>query len=206
MFAAVLAEFGVRTKERTLEVLALLATVSCTVWFVKLAGNHYTVMSAYWSGFVSRALDLWSVPALMAFVGWRLCRKDGWLAELRTMAFVIAAVMGFILVTAESKWFGELVVPTIGAGCITIVWALIAFALLAGGIVRRRKAIRLTGLGLLGLSVFKVLFFDTASLATPARVAVFAAVGVLMLVGAFLYLKFRTLFEADDSASAVNRV
>jgi uncharacterized membrane protein len=173
---------------------------------MKLAGDHYTMMSDYCSDFVSRALDLWGAPALMVFVGWRLCRKDGWLAELRTTAFVIASVMGFILVTAESKWFGTLVVPTIGGGCITIVWAAIAFGLLAGGIIRRRKAIRLTGLGLLGLSVFKVLFFDTASLATPARVAVFAAVGALMLVGAFLYLKFRTLFEADDSAPAANKV
>ena len=102
--------------------------------------------------------------------------------------------------TAESRWFGELVLPSVGGGYITIVWATIAAALLTAGIVRRWKAIRLTGLGLLGLSVFKVLFIDTASLATPARVAVFAAVGVLMLVGAFLYLKFKNVFEAGAEA------
>ena len=85
--------------------------------------------------------------------------------------------------------------PSVGGGCITIVWATIAASLLTAGIVRRWKAIRLTGLGLLGLSVFKVLFIDTSSLATPARVAVFAAVGVLMVAGAFLYLKFRNRFE-----------
>ena len=34
-----------------------------------------------------------------------------------------------------------------------------------------------------------------ASFATPARVAVFAAVGVLMVAGAFLYLRFKNLFE-----------
>ena len=197
VFAAILAELSVRTKERTLEVMSLIATVGCAVGFVILTGEHYEAMQCYWAGFVSRALDLWGAPVLTAFVGWRLCRKDGWLGELRVTAFVIASVMGFILVTAESKWFGTLVVPTIGSGCITIVWAAIAFALLTAGIVRRWKVIRLCGLGLLGLSVFKVLFFDTASLATPARVAVFAAVGVLMLVGAFLYLKFRNLFEEE---------
>ena len=85
--------------------------------------------------------------------------------------------------------------PSVGGGCITIVWATIAASLLTVGIVRRWKAIRLTGLGLLGLSVFKVLFIDTSSLSTPARVAVFAAVGVLMVAGAFLYLKFRNRFE-----------
>ena len=186
--------------------MSLIATVGCSVGFVVLTGKHYETMQCYWAGFVSRALDLWGAPALMAFVGWRLCRKGGWLEELRTTAFVIASVMGLILVTAESKWFGELVLPSVGGGCITIVWAAIAFTLLTAGIVRRWKAIRLTGLGLLGLSVFKVLFFDTASLATPARVAVFAAVGVLMIVGAFLYLKFRTLFEAEPDAPAANKV
>ena len=199
-FAAVLAELSVRTKERTLAVMSLIATVGCAVGFVILTGKHYETMQCYWAGFVSRALDLWGAPALMAFIGWRLCRKGGWLEELRTKSYVIASVMGFILVTAESKWFGTLVVPTIGSGCITIVWATIAFGLLTMGIVRRWKVIRLCGLGLLGLAVFKVLFFDTASLATPARVAVFAAVGVLMLVGAFLYLKFKNVFEAGAEA------
>lgn len=197
-FAAVLAELSVRTKERTLEVMSLLATVGCAVWFLILAGGHYEAMHGYWAGFASRALDLWGAPVLTAFIGWRLCRKGGWIEELRTTSYVIAAVMGFILVTAESKWFGDQVLPSVGGGCITIVWATIAASLLTAGIVRRWKAIRLTGLGLLGLSVFKVLFIDTASLATPARVAVFAAVGVLMLVGAFLYLKFRSLFESQE--------
>ena len=35
----------------------------------------------------------------------------------------------------------------------------------------------------------------SVSAATPARVAVFAAVGVLMIAGAFLYLKSRSAFE-----------
>ena len=50
----------------------------------------------------------------------------------------------------------------------------------------------------LALSVAKLLFVDTASLATPGRVGVFAAVGVLLIAGAFLYLKFKPLFEAKD--------
>ena len=47
--------------------------------------------------------------------------------------------------------------------------------------------------GLVGISLMATLVL--ASLATPARVAVFAAVGVLMVAGAFLYLKFRNRFE-----------
>ena len=203
-FAAILAELSVRTKERTLAILSLVVTVGCGVGWAALTGGHYDHMSNYWAELGSRSLELWCLPALLVLLGARLAARGAWLEKTQSAFFGATAIQVFILVTAESKWFGELVLPSVGGGCITIVWAAIAFALLTAGIVRRRKAIRLCGLGLLGLSVFKVLFFDTASLATPARVAVFAAVGVLMLVGAFLYLKFRTLFEAEPDAPAAN--
>ena len=40
-----------------------------------------------------------------------------------------------------------------------------------------------------------LLIVDTASLATPKRVGVIAAVGVLLIAGAFLYLKFKSFFK-----------
>ena len=43
--------------------------------------------------------------------------------------------------------------------------------------------------------VLKVLLIDTAHLASPARVALFALAGVLLIIGAFLYMKFRERFE-----------
>ena len=197
-FAAILAELSARTKERTLEELSLVVTAGCVIGWIVLAGKNYEQMSVYWTGLANRSLELWSLPALFAFHGVRIAARGTRMENTRMSFFVGAAILAFILVTAESKWFGDLVLPSVGGGCITIVWATIAASLLTAGIVRRWKAIRLTGLGLLGLSVFKVLFIDTASLATPARVAVFAAVGVLMVAGAFLYLKFRSLFESQE--------
>jgi len=198
-FAAVLAELSVRTKERTLGILALLTAAACCVGWLGQAGSHYADMTVYWTKLGSRAVDLLSLPALCAFLGVRICREDGWLRELRTPLFVATGVLLFLIVTLESHWFGKLVLPSVGKGMITIVWAAIASGLLTAGIVRRWKSIRLCGLGLLGVSVAKVLFFDTAALATPARVAVFAVVGVLLIAGAFLYLKFKPLFEEEGA-------
>ena len=77
----------------------------------------------------------------------------------------------------------------------TVAWLLVAFAGLWAGIVRRSRATRITALSLLGVSVAKVLLVDTAQLATPARVGVFAIAGILLIVGAFLYMKFKERFE-----------
>ena len=99
--------------------------------------------------------------------------------------------------TVESHFFGREFLPFLRGGFVTVVWAIVASALLATGIVRRVKTVRLWGLGLLAVSVVKLLFLDTASLATPGRVGVFAAVGVLLIAGAFLYLKFKSFFEEE---------
>ena len=121
-----------------------------------------------------------------------MCRKFAWGGMPGVFA---SSALTFLVVTVESYWFGYEYLPSLRDGFVTIVWAVVASALLAAGIVRRSKAARLSGLGILAASVVKLLLFDTASLATPGRVGVFAAVGVLLIVGAFLYLRFRTVFK-----------
>ena len=200
LFAALLAEFGARSGERTLHVLALIATIVMS--FISF-GLFATVVGHGAGGYAHNLIDriqyLWPVPALVAFVGWRIGGDDFWRPwlPLRTCAYVIAAGMAFFVLTVESHFFGREFLPFLRGGFVTIVWAIVASALLATGILRRVKAMRLWGLGLLAASVTKLLLFDTASLATPGRVGVFAAVGVLLIAGAFLYLKFKSLFEEE---------
>ena len=106
----------------------------------------------------NRSLELWCLPALLVFQGLRLAACVTWLEKARTSFFVGAAILAFILVTAESKWFGDLVLPSVGGGCITIVWATIAASLLAAGIVRRWKTIRLMVAGSFLYLKFRNLF------------------------------------------------
>ena len=200
VFAALLAELGARSGERTLQVAAVVATV-----VMSFVGFGRSGMGAdgggYAQGLVDRIQHLWSVPALVAFVGWRLGERAPWKGWLHMWSFRIAAGMSFVVLTAESHFFGREFLPVLRGGFVTIVWAAVASALLAAGIVRRVKAARLAGLGLLALSVAKLLLADTSSLATPGRVGVFAAVGALLIAGAFLYLKFKPLFEEAGAAT-----
>ena len=103
--------------------------------------------------------------------------------------------MTFIFFTGEARIFGYVFFPSLKTGTVSVAWLLAAFAGLWAGIARRSRATRITALSLLGVSVVKVLLMDTARLATPARVGVFALAGVLLIIGAFLYMKFKERFE-----------
>lgn len=195
-FAAALVDIGARSREKTIQVLslALVAALSATA-FLAFANALGHAGRAYARCLADRVQYLWPVPALVAFAGWRLGASGMWLAGIRRAAYSVSAAMAFLVVTGESHLFGHAFLPLLRGGFVTIVWAVAASALLAAGIVRRIKISRLAGLSILGLAVFKLLMVDTERLATPGRVGVFAAVGVLLIAGAFLYLKFKSLFE-----------
>jgi uncharacterized membrane protein len=66
-------------------------------------------------------------------------------------------------------------------------WAGLGFAAIVAGLARRRRALRLGGLGLLALAVVKVFFVDLANLESIWRVGSFLAIGLVLLAGAFAY-------------------
>ena len=138
---------------------------------------------------VLRLIRLWSLPVAAALIA----RRRGPMGLL-----VPAGILTFVYFTVEAWLFGRVFVPELKTGSVTIAWTALAFAGLFAGIVRRVKLARTLSLSLLGVSVAKLLFIDTAHLATPSRVALFALTGVVLLIGAFLYIKYQNLF-ADDA-------
>jgi uncharacterized membrane protein len=70
-------------------------------------------------------------------------------------------------------------------------WAALGFAAIVVGLLRRRRALRLGGLGVLMLAVGKVVLVDLAHLESIWRVGSFLAVGLLLLAGAFAYQRAR---------------
>ena len=70
-------------------------------------------------------------------------------------------------------------------------WGALGFAAIVAGLIRRKRALRLGGLGILALAVGKVFLVDLAHLESIWRVASFLAVGLLLLAGAFAYQRAR---------------
>lgn len=195
--AVAASEAEARSGERILGVLSYLllavAALGGLFYYAPLAYCERPVYKlteltadAYFKELALRLVRLWSLPVAAALIARRV--KVG--------AFAVAALMvAFLFFTGEARIFGYAFLPALKTGTVSVAWLLAAFAGLWAGIVRRSRATRITALSLLGVSVVKVLLMDTAHLATPARVALFALAGVLLIVGAFLYMKFKERFE-----------
>lgn len=75
---------------------------------------------------------------------------------------------------------------------ITLVWALYALAVVAGGFALRMMALRTLGIAIAALLILKVFLLDLQELDGALRVAAFAGVGVLLLVISVLYQRKRS--------------
>jgi uncharacterized membrane protein len=64
----------------------------------------------------------------------------------------------------------------------SIVWTLLAMALMFTGTRRARRGLWLVGGALLGLTVLKLLILDLSAADTLARIVSFIVVGLLMLL------------------------
>lgn len=190
-----------RTHERVLGVLATLFLVAAAVagLFVYAPGAYLELgvrseaESNYAVELLLRMVRLWTLPLAVGWVGWRKGPK----------AFLaVASVFAFLFLTGEAHRFGLHFMPKIFYVAVTVVWTLAAIGCIFGGIRARARAVRMAGLGIICAAVVKLLLFDTAGLSMPARAAVFALVGVLLMVGAFLYLKFKASFEEKGGEDA----
>ena len=203
VFAAILVELGTRNREKSLQILSLVFAAALSLIGPYLyAINIHQYGHGYASGLVARIQCLWSVSALIWFAACRLVAPGMYLHEIRRHALAAAFGMVFLVLTFECHYFGQEFLPSLRGGFMTIAWAIVASLLLFIGIVCRKRWSRLAGLGILAASVAKLLLADTSSLATPVRIGVFAAVGVMLIVGAFLYLKFNSRFEEMDQGTS----
>jgi uncharacterized membrane protein len=141
---------------------------------------------AYISEFLLRLVRLWTLPVASLLVARRL--------KINALG-VAALIVSFLFFTGEARNFGYVFFPSLKSGSVSVAWLFAAFAGLCVGIVRRSRVLRVTALSLLGVTVAKVLLFDTSHLTTPVRVGLFALSGVLLIIGAFLYMKFKERFE-----------
>jgi hypothetical protein len=80
----------------------------------------------------------------------------------------------------------------------TILWSVYSFILIAWGIFRKNKIARISAISFFGLTLIKLVTFDTWDLSTGYKVVAYLLLGAVLLLVAFLYQKFKALIFGDD--------
>ncbi len=84
---------------------------------------------------------------------------------------------------------------------LSVLWTAFATGLLASGLALRSRALFYTAYALFGVTALKVVMVDLATLPTLYRMLSFLVLGVLLLAGAWLNLRFRErLMGPEDDA------
>lgn len=132
---------------------------------------------------------------LLAPPNQRLLQQDA-----RPLLVALGTILAFILMNIEiADYFTNLGEPVLTLSfrvnfardmSYTIGWALFAFVMLVVGILKRVRAARWAGIGLLAVTLLKLFLHDLAALNQLYRVGALVGVAVVAIIASFLYQKF----------------
>lgn len=81
---------------------------------------------------------------------------------------------------------------------LSLICGLYALALVAIGIMKKKKHLRISAIVLFGATLIKLFFYDIVSFSTISKTIVLIILGVILLIASFLYNKFKdTLFDNE---------
>jgi uncharacterized membrane protein len=129
--------------------------------------------------------------------------KDAGRPEIATLV-VGASMITLALVTVEiTSYFkvqeAEVATASLARGMsLSLAWGLYGVALVVVGIMQRYRPIRYLAILLLAMTAAKVLVVDLSELGGVYRIMGFIGMGALLLVGSFLYQRFRSIIVGTD--------
>ncbi|MGA0333811.1 MAG: DUF2339 domain-containing protein [Kiritimatiellia bacterium] len=88
---------------------------------------------------------------------------------------------------------------TLRSGGLSVFWGVFALGMVWGGLVKRVRALRWTGLLLFAGVALKVFLHDLASLEPLWKIMAFLLLGVVLLSAAFVYVRFQDRFPLVKS-------
>jgi len=153
--------------------------------------EHYYPLSGFrLAGFAVFVLGL-------AWIARSLFRKTQGTDAARTFG-ITAGTLWFVYSSLELYHGLKLKLPDFAQGGISTLWAVYALILIVTGIGFRVKALRMTGLVLFAVVALKALLIDMSQAQALYRIIAFFAVGLLLFVGAFAYMRMEQLFRRQE--------
>jgi hypothetical protein len=82
---------------------------------------------------------------------------------------------------------------------LSILWGCYSLLLIALGIWKKKRHLRVAAIGLFAVTLVKLFFYDISHLDTIAKTIVFVSLGILLLIISFLYNKYRNIISDEIS-------
>lgn len=133
---------------------------------------------AYQSGSMAAVSVTFAAAALaQGLAAQQLLSQNKYLQQVMYLLSV-----GFVVMAVALRFDGLMV---------TILWLLLSVGLFGLGVWLRDKTWRLAALGLMALTLLKLLVLDSQRFSAGQKVAAYVALGLLLLIVSFFYQKFR---------------
>lgn len=197
-----LREYRIQPSEVLLGLLTLFVVGSVIkLFFFDLPGEQILEVMRYvddrysFPGAAMRLLDFGAIIAFLCAAYYLLWSNAS--ARPASVIFGAAAlVLLFVFTTLETNTFLWHYVPGLRSGGVSILWSIFALVFIITGIWKDLRMIRYVGLTLFAVVAWKVLFVDLARLDQLYRIIAFIILGLLVLSGSFVYLKYRPVLAA----------
>jgi hypothetical protein len=186
--------FGILVRDRHLRIQSCLIAI-LTVWR-SWSTNFFLIGSLY--GVPERLATTVPVIALL-FISQLLClyRRELFsepegaqrgLARLDAHVQGIFSILGGFLLAI-------LLYFEVRGNLLTVAWTIEGLGLMAAGFLLRERTLRLTGLGLFAVCLFKVFVIDLNGLETIYRIFSFIVLGIILLLVSFAYTKYKDVIK-----------
>lgn len=144
---------------------------------------------------VDASLRLLDFGVIIAFFALAYTAVAGKARDRDAAAIFAVCGMGvlFTFLTLELNTVLLAFLPAARAGGISILWSIFAFAWLLQGIWKNNRSLRYSGLTLFAIVIAKV-FFDLRTADPFYHIIAFIVLGIIVLAGSFIYLKYRETF------------
>ncbi|MCX6826620.1 MAG: DUF2339 domain-containing protein, partial [candidate division Zixibacteria bacterium] len=186
------------------------------------AGTSYAPIENYSFVFNIRVLAIIIILGVILIQGRLLAAHRAaflWAPGALDASRVAAILLGLFLLTVEA-WtiFEKSIViahrTSISAGLdydqlknlqqltISGIWLLYSVVIMALGLWRRRRAVRIISIGLFGISILKIFTYDLSFLDTLYRIFSFIGLGIILLAVSYAYHRYKAIIfgSADESS------
>lgn len=166
-------------------------------WSIRITSLRYSGVFSV-ETMAMRILDFGAVIGMLVYF-WKKADDREYGREFRQFMGWASVTLLFIFATCEVNTILYRFIPGFRSGGMSIVWSVFALGLVFQGIRTVCKSARYAGLMLFFTVVVKVFLVDLALLEPIWRIVAFVILGILIVCGSLVYLKYRGEYKSDEA-------